>query len=65
MDGFRTRLPELDLPHHDCLITALMDYIATWTEKKNGTFAPKRLEPPTTSLSLSPESSQGTVQCTV
>lgn len=38
MDGFRTRLRELDLAPHDCLIPALMDYIATWTERKNGTF---------------------------
>ena len=37
MDGVRTRLGELDLAPYDCLNPALMDYIATWTAKKNGT----------------------------
>ena len=37
MDGVRTRLRELDLAPYDCLNPALMDYIATWTAKKNGT----------------------------
>ena len=37
MDSVRTRLRELDLAPYDCLNPALMDYIATWTAKKNGT----------------------------
>lgn len=36
MDDVRTRLRELDLAPYDCLNPALMDYIATWTAKKNG-----------------------------
>jgi len=37
MDSVRTRLRELDLAPYDCLNPALMDYIATWTAKKNAT----------------------------
>lgn len=36
MDGVRGRLKELGLEPHDCLNPGLMDYIATWTAKKNG-----------------------------
>jgi S-(hydroxymethyl)glutathione synthase len=39
MDGVRARLKELDLEPYDCLSPALMDYIATWTAKKNGVLA--------------------------
>lgn len=36
MDGVRSRLKELDLAPYDCLSPGLMDYVATWTAKKNG-----------------------------
>ena len=36
MDGVRARLKEVGLEPYDCLNPALMDYIATWTAKKNG-----------------------------
>lgn len=36
MDGIRARLNELGLAPYDCLSPALMDYVATWTAKKNG-----------------------------
>ncbi len=36
MDAVRSRLRELGLEPYDCLSPALMDYIATWTAKKNG-----------------------------
>ncbi len=36
MDGVRSRLKALDLEPYDCLSPGLMDYVATWTAKKNG-----------------------------
>ena len=36
MGEVRSRLKELDLEPYDCLSPGLMDYIATWTAKKNG-----------------------------
>ncbi len=36
MEGVRARLKELGLEPYDCLSPGLMDYIATWTAKKNG-----------------------------
>ncbi len=36
MDGVRAKLAELGLSPYDCLSPALMDYIATWTARKNG-----------------------------
>lgn len=36
MDAVRSRLEEIGLEPSDCLSPALMDYIATWTAKKNG-----------------------------
>lgn len=39
MDGVRSRLKEVGLEPYDCLSPGLMDYIATWTAKKNGTLA--------------------------
>lgn len=36
MDGVRARLKELGLEPYDCLSPPLMDYVATWTAKKNG-----------------------------
>ncbi|WP_242216801.1 S-(hydroxymethyl)glutathione synthase [Shinella zoogloeoides] len=39
MGGVRARLRELALEPYDCLSPALMDYIATWTAKKNGVLA--------------------------
>lgn len=36
MDSVRARLRQLDLEPYDCLSPGLMDYIATWTAKKNG-----------------------------
>ncbi|MBB3747260.1 S-(hydroxymethyl)glutathione synthase [Rhizobium sp. BK591] len=36
MDAIRERLTELGLAPYDCLSPGLMDYIATWTAKKNG-----------------------------
>jgi S-(hydroxymethyl)glutathione synthase len=36
MEGIRARLDQLGLAPYDCLSPALMDYIATWTAKKNG-----------------------------
>ncbi|OWV65384.1 aldehyde-activating protein [Rhizobium sp. R339] len=36
MESVRARLSELDLEPYDCLSPGLMDYIATWTAKKNG-----------------------------
>lgn len=39
MDGVRARLRDLGLEPYDCLSPALMDYVATWTAKKNGVLA--------------------------
>ncbi|MDK4740398.1 S-(hydroxymethyl)glutathione synthase [Rhizobium sp. LEGMi198b] len=39
MDAVRARLKEQGLEPYDCLNPALMDYIATWTAKKNGVLA--------------------------
>jgi S-(hydroxymethyl)glutathione synthase len=39
MDAVRSRLKELNLEPYDCLSPALMDYMATWTAKKNGVLA--------------------------
>ncbi|MGG6897860.1 MULTISPECIES: S-(hydroxymethyl)glutathione synthase [Rhizobium] len=39
MEGVRSRLKELGLEPYDCLSPALMDYMATWTAKKNGVLA--------------------------
>lgn len=36
MDGVRSRFTNLGLNPYDCLSPALMDYIATWTARKNG-----------------------------
>ena len=36
MDAVRQRLKQLGLEPYDCLNPVLMDYIATWTAKKNG-----------------------------
>lgn len=36
MDGVRARLKERGVEPYDCLSPGLMDYIATWTAKKNG-----------------------------
>ncbi len=36
MDAVRARFTDLDLEPYDCLSPALMDFIATWTAKKNG-----------------------------
>jgi S-(hydroxymethyl)glutathione synthase len=36
MAGIRARLDQLGLAPYDCLSPVLMDYIATWTAKKNG-----------------------------
>ena len=36
MSAVRSRLKELELEPYDCLSPALMDYMATWTAKKNG-----------------------------
>ncbi|MER8760494.1 S-(hydroxymethyl)glutathione synthase [Mesorhizobium sp. M0976] len=36
MDAIRARLKEVGLEPFDCLSPSLMDYIATWTAKKNG-----------------------------
>ena len=36
MDGIRAKLKEVGLETYDCLSPALMDYLATWTAKKNG-----------------------------
>ncbi|WP_431324679.1 S-(hydroxymethyl)glutathione synthase [Rhizobium sp. YTU87027] len=36
MDQVRARLKSVDLEPFDCLSPGLMDYIATWTAKKNG-----------------------------
>lgn len=36
MDGIRERLGDLGIAPYDCLSPALMDYIATWTARKNG-----------------------------
>jgi S-(hydroxymethyl)glutathione synthase len=36
MDGVRARLKEIGLEPYDCLNPGLMDYMATWTAKKNG-----------------------------
>jgi len=35
MDGVRQRLNDLGLPPYDCLSPGLMDYIASWTTKRN------------------------------
>lgn len=39
MDDVRARLREIELEPYDCLNPGLMDYIATWTAKKNGVLA--------------------------
>lgn len=39
MAAVRARLKELGLEPYDCLSPALMDYMATWTAKKNGVIA--------------------------
>ena len=39
MDGIRQKFKTLGLEAYDCLSPGLMDYIATWTAKKNGTLA--------------------------
>ncbi len=36
MDGIRAKLKEIGLTPYDCLSPALMDYLATWSAKKNG-----------------------------
>ncbi len=36
MDAIRARLREVGLEPYDCLSPALMDYLATWTARKNG-----------------------------
>jgi S-(hydroxymethyl)glutathione synthase len=36
MSAVRQRLREIDIEPYDCLSPALMDYLATWTAKKNG-----------------------------
>ncbi len=36
MDGVRQKLKDVGLEPYDCLSPALMDYLATWTAKKNG-----------------------------
>ncbi|MER9663951.1 S-(hydroxymethyl)glutathione synthase [Mesorhizobium sp. M0159] len=36
MDGIRAKLKDVGLDPYDCLSPALMDYLATWTAKKNG-----------------------------
>lgn len=36
MDGIREKLRDVGLVPYDCLSPALMDYLATWTAKKNG-----------------------------
>lgn len=36
MDGIRAKLKEAGLEPYDCLSPGLMDYLATWTAKKNG-----------------------------
>ncbi|RWC21900.1 MAG: S-(hydroxymethyl)glutathione synthase [Mesorhizobium sp.] len=36
MDGLRKELKGVGLEPYDCLSPALMDYLATWTAKKNG-----------------------------
>ncbi|MGR9209514.1 S-(hydroxymethyl)glutathione synthase (plasmid) [Rhizobium leguminosarum] len=37
MDGIRIEFKNLGLEPYDCLSPGLMDYVATWTAKKNGT----------------------------
>ncbi|MBO9195390.1 S-(hydroxymethyl)glutathione synthase [Rhizobium sp. 16-449-1b] len=39
MDGIRANLREVGLEPYDCLSPALMDFLATWTAKKNGVLA--------------------------
>lgn len=39
MGDVRARLRDLKLEPYDCLSPGLMDYIATWTAKKNGVLA--------------------------
>lgn len=39
MDAVRARLTELQVEPYDCLSPGLMDYIASWTAKKNGVLA--------------------------
>ena len=39
MDGIRTRFRELGLEPYDCLNPPLMDYLATVTAKKMGTYS--------------------------
>jgi S-(hydroxymethyl)glutathione synthase len=36
MDAIRAKLKEVGLEPYDCLSPAFMDYLATWTAKKNG-----------------------------
>lgn len=39
MSAVRARLKELGLEPYDCLSPGLMDFLATWTAKKNGVLA--------------------------
>ncbi|RUX10557.1 S-(hydroxymethyl)glutathione synthase [Mesorhizobium sp. M8A.F.Ca.ET.059.01.1.1] len=39
MDGIRATFKYLGLEPYDCLSPGLMDYLATWTAKKNGVLA--------------------------
>jgi S-(hydroxymethyl)glutathione synthase len=39
MGAVRARLKEVGLEPYDCLSPGLMDYVATWTAKKNGVLA--------------------------
>ena len=39
MGAVRARLKEVSLEPYDCLSPGLMDYVATWTAKKNGVLA--------------------------
>lgn len=36
MDSIRAKLKDIGLEPYDCLSPALMDFLATWTAKKNG-----------------------------
>lgn len=39
MDGVRAKLREVGLEPYDCLSPPLMDFLATWSAKKNGVLA--------------------------
>lgn len=39
MDGIRAKLTDIGLAPYDCLSPALMDFLATWTARKNGVLA--------------------------